>query len=189
MVKTKKKLQKKMQWYVASILPKSENKILNFIENDDQCIKYNVEGWYPKREVIAVKKGNKAIIKEPLYPNYMLFLLPSTNKDIHKRLKTSQYIIGFLTDKETGKLCPLSSQEVAHTKKLCEKIEKIDYINKILGKRVYINKGPYRGMIGDCTRIFLGKYTARVNIDMLGEGFVNAEINLDYLEEYIIYGG
>lgn len=177
------KRKRRMGWFVAQILPKSEYKIQGFIESDQSCVANGVRVWYPKRKAIIAKKGKRVIVDEPLYPNYMLFYLPMTDNTICKRIEEETLVLYFLTDQNNGKLLALTDDEIKSTEELCNELRNLD-INQLIGKKVHIVKGPFKNMIGNVKSLIKNSsiVQVRVEIDLFGN-VLRPEINIDYLEE------
>ena len=171
-------------------MPKSEEKILSFIRTNDVCVRNKVRAWYPKEEVLIIKKGKKKISLEPLYPNYMLFRLPVENVDIYKLIERTQHVLYFLKHQKNKSskqklITPVPKKEILDIKRLCGLIRKVEY-DHLIGKTVFVCKGSFKGEIGKCKCLVMGKNRAVVQMEVLGikKAKREVEINLDFLELY-----
>lgn len=170
------------RWYVATFHHGYYKKLCHTYELYKDTIFKNIQMWYPMVRVVKVKKMQKVIEKEPLFPGYVLFKIDE-HSDLWNKIKKVTPIFDFLRN-ENGELIPLTPSEIRQIIELSNKKIETNY-EHLVGSKVLIIKGPFKGFIGECKFISTQTNTAKCYIDIFGEFSRLVDISLEYIEEIL----
>lgn len=169
------------RWFFGYIPPKSDAKIIRDMANlfpDCECI-------YPKEKVVVVRSGKKRIIEVPLFPNYLMVLIPIDDiRNMCSLITQRTQILKFLTNEdEHGRSLPtaLTKRELVHIKNLMERTSFKYHVHDLIGKKVNIIKGPYNNFTGIVTKIIKNTGKMVIDINLFGKIFA-ADVPLDYID-------
>lgn len=140
----------------------------------------DIEFWYPQISTLIIKDGKKVIEKEPIFENYMLFLI-DTDSLIWTDILKFTPIMKFLKSSHNNELIFVTPEEVKHLKEL-ESAKRIENYTFLVNQQVIVKKGPYKGMEGYCKSIIKGRYKARVYVNLFNIVKKEVEINIEDLD-------
>ncbi len=145
-------------WYVVKVISGQEEKIKIQIESNIQynkledCIKKIV---IPKERVIQIRNGKKVQREKALFPGYIM-MDAELKGEVPHVIKTSQGVIGFLSESKGGDPVPMRKSEI---NRMLGKIDELSQESEVLsvpyikGETVKVIDGPFNGFSGTIENI------------------------------------
>ena len=175
------------RWYVGYFYHGYLSQLKHSFEKFKDTKFEGVRMWYPEIIEVVLKDQQTIKRKVPLFENYMLFEFEEGSL-VWTHILRNTPVIKFFKDNKTDMPIPLYDKEVEFLKEMTSRTIKEDPA-RFIGKEVIINSGPYKGMVGKCKKIIKGKYSARVDINIMDIANREVIINLEKLEILEAYNG
>lgn len=176
---SKSKLAKQAKWYVVNTYSGHELKVAEQLQIrlDSMNIKDRVfEVLVPTQEKIQIKKGEKKIIKEKIFPGYMLIKM-IVDDESWLAVRTTQGVTGFIGIGK--KPTPISDKEVEAIKKFMS-MEAPKYKSTFsIGEAVKISEGPFTEFLGSVDKIDEAKGKIHVLVSIFGR---ETPVELDFAQ-------
>jgi transcriptional antiterminator NusG len=167
------------KWYVVHVKTGYESKAKQALEQ--RVISLGVEDKIfeivvPMRENVVVKKGKKSIIKEKVFPGYILVKMVMDD-DTWLVVKTTEGITGFVG--AGVKPTPISEKEVEAIMKFVQQEQPKFKTKFSIGEAVKIKDGPFSDFLGTIDAIDEDKGKVRVLVSIFDR---ETPVELDFLQ-------
>lgn len=180
MFKTKSSQQiKEAKWYVVHTQSGFEAKAKEALEKRIKTLGFEdkiFEVVIPRREVAVIRKGKKRMVKEKVFPGYMLVKM-ILDEDAWLMVRTTQGITGFIGS--GNKPTPISEKEVEAIKKFVEQKQARFKAKFSVGEAVKVTDGPFADFIGSVESVDESRGKIKVLISIFGR---ETPVELDFLQ-------
>lgn len=130
-------------WFLLTTKPKSERRAVENLSSQ------NVEVYFPKVKKLKKRQGNKVILEEALFPNY-IFVKLDNEKDNFNAIRSTRGVGNFVRfglnyGKVSTKFISQLSSDLNNKSELTN-LETLTNLSK--GDELVISKGPLTGLKG-----------------------------------------
>lgn len=176
---TKSADQEDAKWYVVHTQSGFEAKSKESLEQRLKTLGYEDKIFdivIPTRDVVTIKKGKKKLLREKVFPGYLLIKM-ILDDDSWLVVRTTQGITGFVG---TGtKPTPITEQEVEAIKRFVEQEQPKFKAKFSVGEAVKVTDGPFSDFIGSIESIDDAKGKVKVLVSIFGR---ETPVELDFLQ-------
>ena len=175
----KQQLGKKKSWYVLHTYSGYEENVaknlrqrIESLDMQDKIFSVLV----PTEKRIKIKNGKRKVVKERIFPGYVLVEMIVTD-DSWYVVRNTPNVTGFIGAETTP--IPISENEVHELKKRMGVEEPKYEINLIKGDAVKITDGPFKDLDAKVESIDKGKGKVRVLVNLFSR---ETPVELDFLQ-------
>lgn len=167
------------RWYVVHTQSGFEAKSKESLEQRLKTLGYEDKIFdivIPTRDIVTIKKGKKKLLREKVFPGYLLIKM-ILDDDSWLVVRTTQGITGFVG---TGtKPTPITEQEVEAIKRFVEQEQPKFKAKFSVGEAVKVTDGPFSDFIGSIESIDDAKGKVKVLVSIFGR---ETPVELDFLQ-------
>lgn len=167
------------KWYVVHTQSGFEVKAKEALQQRIKTLGFEdkiFDAVIPLRDIMVVKRGKKKIVREKVFPGYLLIRMV-LDDDSWLVVRTTQGITGFVG--AGNKPTPISEKEVEAIKKFVEQEQPKFKTKFSIGEAVKVTDGPFADFIGSIESIDEGKGKVKVLISIFGR---ETPVELDFLQ-------
>lgn len=167
------------QWYVLHTYSGHENKVVDNLKHRVSSLgleDYVFDILVPKEKRVKIKKGERQVVDEKLYPGYVLVKMIVTDRSWYV-VRNTPGVTGFLGTGATP--VPVSLEEFNLIEEKVKEQEPSFNIDLEIGSLVEIMDSTFKGFSGKVAEIDPEKGKVKVMIDVFGR---ETPVELDTLQ-------
>lgn len=176
---TKNRYDSTRQWYAIHVYSGYEEKVADNIRQRIQAVDMAdkiFDVMVPKEKQIEIKNGKRRIVEKKIFQGYVLVEMKLTDETWYI-VRNTPGVTGFVGSGTEP--TPVSSAEIAKTKKRMGVEDPKHHIDFAEGEVVSITDGPFRGFDGAISEIDTQKGKIKVMVSMFGR---DTPVELDALQ-------
>ncbi len=177
--KIKKIPSEKYEWYIVNTYSGHENRVatqLNIRIKVNKLEKYITQVLIPTQDKIVITKGKKKIVKEKIFPGYVLLEMVK-NRDTLNLVRNTEGVIGFVGSKKEP--TPLNETELKSILAFT-KVKQPTYQTAFaIGDAVKVVDGPFKDFVGSINEINQDKGQVKVLLSVFGR---ETPVVLDFMQ-------
>lgn len=166
-------------WYVLHTYSGHENKVIENLKHRIETLglqDYVFDILVPKEKRVKIRKGERQVTDEKIYPGYVLVRMIVTDRSWYV-VRNTPGVTGFLGTGATP--VPVSLEEFNVIEEKINEKEPIFNVDLEIGSLVEINEGTFKGFSGKVSEVDPEKGKVKVMIDVFGR---ETPVELDTLQ-------
>ena len=170
------------KWYCLRAISGKELKVKEVLEAGKAAgdFKDGLDQVVVPTEQVAVKRGEKKVIKEKVLFSGYVFVRCRLTPDVQAELESTSNVVAFLRGRTTNKPEPLPDEQVAEMLGAADSKKDVfedSEFNFLKGESVKVTDGPFKDFEGEITDINDEKQKLKVEVKIFGR---KTQLELDY---------